>query len=291
MSEHAVLRIGEISKRTGVSPELLRAWERRYDLLQPRRSSGGLRLYSDADVERVQLMRRHIASGLATAEAAALALRGGASESADRPALEAAHAELRAALDQFDEPEAQLVFDRLLGIATVDTLIGQVVIPYLQDLGARWARGEASIAQEHFASGIVRGRLLGMARGWGLGLGPLAVLACLPGEQHDLGLIAFGLVLRERGWRIVYLGTDAPIDTIAEVSARSQPDLVVLSAVSPERLALVRGRLGELAQHQRLAVGGGAAQDDEDSADGILRLSGDPVAEAARVTALESRAG
>jgi MerR family transcriptional regulator, light-induced transcriptional regulator len=291
MSEHAVLRIGEISKRTGVSPELLRAWERRYDLLQPRRSSGGLRLYSDADVERVQLMRRHIASGLATAEAAALALRGGASESADRPALEAAHAELRAALDHFDEPEAQLVFDRLLGIATVDTLIGQVVIPYLQDLGARWARGEASIAQEHFASGIVRGRLLGMARGWGLGLGPLAVLACLPGEQHDLGLIAFGLVLRERGWRIVYLGTDAPIDTIAEVSARSQPDLVVLSAVSPERLALVRGRLGELAQHQRLAVGGGAAQDDEDSADGILRLSGDPVAEAARVTALESRAG
>src|SRR5436190_11197500 len=187
VAEPAVLRIGEVSKRTGVSPDLLRAWERRYGLLQPTRSAGGLRLYSSDDVERVQLMRHHIAGGLATAEAAALALRGGTSESEDRPALELARAELRAALDHFDEPGAQLVFDRLLGIATVDTLIAEVVLPYLQELGARWAEGKVSIAQEHFASGLLRGRLLGMARGWGSGLGPLAVLACLPGEQHDLG--------------------------------------------------------------------------------------------------------
>jgi DNA-binding transcriptional MerR regulator len=291
MPESAVLRIGEVSKRTGVSPDLLRAWERRYGLLQPTRSSGGLRLYSSADVERVQLMRQHIAGGLATAEAAALALRGGTPESADRPALEVARAELRAALDHFDEPEAQLVFDRLLGIATVETLVAEVVLPYLQELGARWARGEASVAQEHFASGLLRGRLLGIARGWGLGLGPLAVLACLPGEQHDLGLIAFGLVLRERGWRIVYLGPDAPVETVAEVSARSQPDLVVLSSVSPDRLAPVRSKLAELAQRQRLALGGAAAQDGATDADGLLRLRGDLVAEAVSLTALESRAG
>ena len=89
----------------------------------------------------------------------------------------------------------------------------------------RWERGEASIAQEHFASSVLRGRLLGLARGWGLGFGPVALLACLPGEQHDLGLIAFGLALRARGWRIVYLGSDTPIETIEETSrpARPQP--------------------------------------------------------------------
>ena len=83
---------------------------------------------------------------------------------------------------------------------------------------------------------MLRGRLLGLARGWGLGLGPVAVLACLPGEQHDLGLIAFGLALRARGWRIVYLGTDTPIETIEEASRQLDPSLVVLTAVTSERV-------------------------------------------------------
>src|SRR5688572_28720824 len=100
--------------------------------------------------------------------------------------------ELTAALDRFDEPRSQAVLDQVLAVMTVDTVLGEVVLPYLQELGARWERGEASIAHEHFASSVLRGRLLGLARGWGQGIGPLALLACVPGEQHDLGLIAFG---------------------------------------------------------------------------------------------------
>src|SRR3954447_26315100 len=236
-----LLRIGELSKRAGVSPELLRAWERRYGLLTPTRSAGGLRLYSSADVARVECMRRHLADGLAAAEAAALATQS----DADPPPAVApltrvgARDELADALDSFDEPRAQAVVDRLLAVATVDTLLGEVVLPYLHELGARWERGEASIAQEHFASGVLRGRLLGLARGWGLGIGPTALLACLPGEQHDLGLIAFGLALRSRGWRIVHLGPDAPLETVEEASRGIQPSLVVLHAVSGERVRLL----------------------------------------------------
>ncbi|HEX6944618.1 MAG TPA: MerR family transcriptional regulator [Casimicrobiaceae bacterium] len=284
-----------MSKRVGVSPEVLRAWERRYGLLQPTRSPGGLRLYSPADVERVRLMRRHIDAGLAPAQAAALALGGGEPASDDRSTLATARAQLRDALDHFDEPQAQAAFDRLVGIATVDTLLSEVVLPYLQELGDRWERGEASIAQEHFASGLLRGRLLGMARGWGRGLGPLAVLGCLPGEQHELGLIAFGLALHDRGWRIVYLGADTPLETIAEVSAASDPSLVALSAVSAELVERALPALRELARHQRLALGGPAARHGEPEADGIQRLGGDLVAEAARLNDLpasrSSRAG
>ena len=208
MDGDEVLRIGELSKRSGVSPELLRAWERRYGLLRPVRSAGGLRLYTPADVERVRVMRQHIADGLAAAEAAALAVRAGVGDGAAEMALrpKAVRTDLADALDRYDEPRAQAILDRLLAVATVDTLLSEVVLPYLRELGERWRRGDASVAQEHFASSVVRGRLLGLARGWGLGLGPTAVLACLPGEQHDLGLIAFGLALRSRGWRIVYLG-------------------------------------------------------------------------------------
>jgi DNA-binding transcriptional MerR regulator len=283
MPDPANLRIGEVSKRVGVSPEVLRAWERRYGLLQPTRSRGGLRLYSPADVERVREMRRHIADGLAPAEAAALAIDRSAPAVDQRSTLATAGAQLRDALDRFDEPEAQAAFDRLLGISTVDTLLAQVVIPYLRELGARWERGEASIAQEHFASGLLRGRLLGMARGWGRGPGPVAVLACLPGERHELGLIAFGLALHERGWRIVYLGADAPVETIAEVCSVSSPSLVALSAVSAELVDQALPALRELARHHRVALGGPAVGDGKAGADGILRLGGDLVAEAARL--------
>src|SRR3954452_2105482 len=98
-----LLRIGELSKRAGVSPELLRAWERRYGLLHPARSAGGLRLYSPADVERVRLIRRHLAEGLAAAEAAALASQpeGEAASAAGPLTPAAARDELAAALDGF----------------------------------------------------------------------------------------------------------------------------------------------------------------------------------------------
>jgi MerR family transcriptional regulator, light-induced transcriptional regulator len=288
MDSDGVLRIGELSKRSGVSPDLLRAWERRYGLVRPVRSTGGLRLYSPADVERVRLMRRHLAEGLAAAEAAARALQAGVGEQAAPAALRpaAARDELADALDRFDEPRAQAILDRLLAIATVDTLLSEVVLPYLHELGERWKRGDASVAQEHFASSVLRGRLLGLARGWGLGLGPAAVLACLPGEQHDLGLIAFGLALRSRGWRIVYLGTDTPIETVEEVSRRLDPSLVVLVAVSSERVQPVLAQLRALAGRHRLALGGGAAENGALEASGVLELTGDPIAEAARVTTL-----
>src|SRR5918994_7395581 len=256
-----LLRIGELSRRVGVSPELLRAWERRYGLLRPGRSAGGLRLYSPADVERVALMQQHLAQGMAAAEAAALALRDAADEGAARTALrpEAIRDELAEALDAFDEPRAQAILDRLLALATVETLLAEVVVPYLQELGERWKRGDASVAQEHFASSVLRGRLLGLARGWGLGLGPVAVLACLPGEQHDLGLLAFGLALRSRGWRIVYLGPDSPLETVEQVARQLDPSLVVLNAVSRERVRPVLPKLRSLSRRHRLALGGGAA--------------------------------
>jgi MerR family transcriptional regulator, light-induced transcriptional regulator len=288
VSTAGLLRIGELSKRSGVRPELLRAWERRYGLLRPTRSAGGLRLYSPADVELVRVMREHLAEGLAAAEAAALALRAETGEHGGPGALSptAMREDLAEALDRFDEPGAQAILDRLLAAATVDTLLSDVVLPYLHELGERWERGDASIAQEHFASGVLRGRLLGLARGWGLGIGPTAVLACLPGEQHDLGLIAFGLALRSRGWRIVYLGPDAPIETIEDASRRIEPSLVVVHAVTGERLRPVVEPLRALARHHRVALGGGAARSDDPKPEAVLSLAADIVAAAAMVTSL-----
>lgn len=289
MSEEAgLLRIGELSRRSGVSPELLRAWERRYELLRPTRSAGGLRLYSAEDLDRVRAMQHHLAEGLAAAEAAAFALRPAAT-SADVPLAPAdVRRELDDALSAFDEARAQAVLDWLLASTTLDTVLSGVVIPYLRDLGARWERGEASVAQEHFSSSVLRGRLLGLARGWGRGLGPRMLLACAPGERHDLGLIAFGLALRARGWRIVYLGAETPLESVADAARASDPAFVVISAVNAARFDESAEGLRKLARHWRICLGGAGAEAAEIGFD-LLRLTGDPVDEAEKITTLADR--
>ena len=286
MPERGLLRIGELSRRSGVSPELLRAWERRYGLLRPTRSPGGLRLYSADDLTRVREMQQHLAGGLAAAEAAALAARSEDEHVVPSPRLPTmARNELAAALDAFDEPRAQSTLDQLLSETTVERVLTDVILPYLEKLGERWERGEASVAQEHFATSVLRGRLLGLARGWGRGLGPVALLACLPGERHELGLIAFGLALRSHGWRIAFFGSDTPLETVDKAADDLQPSLVVLSAITPDLVHAALPQLQTLANRYRVALGGRGAVD-LDSSGLMLVLAGDPVAEAARVTGL-----
>jgi MerR family transcriptional regulator, light-induced transcriptional regulator len=276
------LRIGELSRRSGVSPDLLRAWERRYGLLRPSRSAGGLRLYSQDDLARVQAMQQQLAAGLAAAEAAAAATKQtNPAQTTNEPT--SARGELDAALLAFDETRSHATLDALIARFSLDTVLSEVVLPYLHTLGERWERGEVSVAQEHFASALLRGRLLGLARGWGQGLGPTALLACAPGEQHDLGLIAFGLALRSRGWRILYLGPDTPLDSLAEATETAQPDVVVISAVDPATLAASRRGINALAGSHRVVVGGAAATEVRFHGD-VITLTGNPVEEAERLT-------
>jgi DNA-binding transcriptional MerR regulator len=280
------LRIGEVSRRTGVSVDLLRAWEKRYGVLSPGRSEGGFRLYSDDDVERVRAMRTHLSEGLAAAQAARLAL-----ESEVRPALTGSpdlvsqdRVELEEALASFAEVRANAVLDRLLATLSLDALLAEVLLPYLHDLGDAWERGDVTVGQEHFASNVIRGRLLGLGRGWGAGIGPHALLACPPGELHDLGLIAFGLALRSRGWRITFLGQDTPISTVEEHVRVLQPDRVVLSAAEAGPLNDSLQDLRRLTESVPVSLAGAGATQALAQATGATLLSGDPIAEAERLT-------
>jgi MerR family transcriptional regulator, light-induced transcriptional regulator len=235
-AEPGYLRIGQLAKRTGISPELLRAWEQRYALLQPTRTAGGFRLYSAADEARVQRMQSLVSGGLAAAQAARLILSDAepAPPTASATTLEDAAGNLTASLDRLDEQAANTALDRLFATYTVETVLRDAVIPYLHRLGERWEAGEVSVAQEHFASNLLRGRLLGLAQGWGQGQGPAAALACVPGEQHELGLLAFGVALRRRGWRITYLGTNSPISAVADIAQSLAPAVVVLLSMNPD---------------------------------------------------------
>ena len=258
----AHLRIGELSYRVGVSPDVLRAWEKRYGLLKPIRSEGGYRLYSERDEWRVRLMQQRLWSGLSTAEAARDVAR--MEHNSDMPdgsvETPAELAEkLGAALERFDEDEAHALLDRLLGVHGLERAIRDALMPYLRELGERWARHEITVAQEHFASGLIEGRLLTLARGWNRGPGRRAVLACPSGEQHTLPLVCFGLVLRTRGWRIVYLGADTPPSSVHMAADTISADVVLLSAASSERFVTITKELRGLARRRPLVLCGRGA--------------------------------
>jgi MerR family transcriptional regulator, light-induced transcriptional regulator len=286
------LRIGELSRRVGVSTELLRAWQRRYGLLAPMRTPGGFRLYSEADEMRVRRMLAHLDAGVSAAEAARLVL----AERQARPAVATAPAapvampalgestqRMLVALDAFDDAGAHAALDELLSSFAVETVLRDAVLPYLHELGERWERGEVSVGQEHFASSLLRGRLLGLARGWGNGGSPLALLACVPGDQHDLGLICFGLCLRRHGWRVAYLGPDTPIDSLIETARELGPALVVLTATTAELAEPARQGLAEVAQAAPLALAGAGVTTTLAADVGATYLEHDPVTAAALV--------
>jgi DNA-binding transcriptional MerR regulator len=275
------LRIGEFSRRVGVSPELLRAWERRYELLQPLRTEGGFRLYTDEDAERVERMKRALGEGFSAAEAARRALTQ--DRSMER-ALDGAAERLVAAARAYDEATVHAILDEAFSGFSLETVLRDLVLPVLREIGAEWERGALGVGQEHFASNLVRARLLALARLWGRGGGPLAILGCVPGEWHDMGLIAFGLVLRSHGWRILFLGADTPLATLRRAVETTDPRLVVVASMDSALLEAQSTELRRLGRSAPLVLSGAGATEKLCTRLRIDRLDGDLVAAAGEVS-------
>jgi DNA-binding transcriptional MerR regulator len=278
--------IGELSRRVGVSPDVLRKWERRYGILQPGRTSGNHRLYSRLDEARVRVMVDHVRRGMSPAQAAEMAVSARFRITSDTaPTATLDHVVLGRermldALTRYDESAADQVLEKLLARVESTTVVRDVFLGLMREVGDRWAAGRISVAQEHFATGFVQGRLLGLARGWDHGLGPRALLACPSGEHHTLGLIAFGISLHQIGWRVTYLGQDTPAAMISEAADAVKPRLTVVAAVVPGRLDSVMGELAILSRRWALAVGGGGTSPGLADRLGARYLSGDPVSAA-----------
>ena len=282
--ERGSLRIGALSRRVGVSPPVLRAWESRYGLLSPDRSEGGFRLYSAADEQAVRAMKRHMARGLSTAQAAeaALAERSGSAEDGDvEPISDFAAGELTDALLRYDEAEAQTILDRAFAHQPLEDVITGLVSEALRGIGDGWARGEVTVAQEHFASNIIRARLVALSRGWDTGAGKPVVLSCVPGELHDIGLVCFGLALWRRGWRIVYLGQSTPVADMREAIGGVGAAVLVAYAHTEELMAGSGEDLRGLTSDVRVALSGAGATAPAAERIGAQVLEGGPVDAAA----------
>lgn len=258
-----MLRIGEVSRRLGLTPDIIRAWERRYGVVSPERTPGGTRLYSPADMERLRLMQSEVAAGMAPSEAArrALALVGPdgwvLEEEPGGDEVGRLTADVVQAIADLDEPALQAALDRLIATFSTEFVLREVLLPlYFDAVQGREPEVALSPIEERFAVNVLRGRLLGLARGWGEGSGPLAILTLAPGEQRDLALMCFGIAIRNHGWRVLFLGADTPVEVTEHACRRLDPDFVLVAASDPRLIVDAEDRLRRLSRVAPLAIVG-----------------------------------
>lgn len=239
--ERSVLRIGEVSRRTGVAVPTLRAWERRYGLLAPARTEGGHRLYSEADVERVHAMQRLLDEGWSAAAAAREVLREPSpvrylsSVSGGNEASTDLVDRLEQAIDGFDAAAADGVLDDALARFEVPRALDEVVLPLLRRVGEGWQDDPRVIAREHFASNTLRPRLQRLLRTTSRPGARTLVAAAPEGEEHDLGLLCSAVVAADAGWRVHYLGARMPTAAIERAVDELEPQVVLIGAVFREQ--------------------------------------------------------
>jgi DNA-binding transcriptional MerR regulator len=230
----AGLNIAALAQRTGVAPDTLRKWEQRYQILQPTRTAGGQRRYSERDVARVEWLRERLQEGYRIGEAATL-LGTADVEPARSPA-----GHLRAilqALDNGDADQLGIRLDQAFALLSIDEMLSAVLRPLLERVGERWQEGGMTVAEEHLVSEAVRSRLGHLLADAGGGVLGVAVLACAPGEHHELGLMMAAVALRRDGWKIVYLGADAPIRDVFGLAERLGARVVGISVSTGARIA------------------------------------------------------
>ena len=263
------LNIAALTRRTGVPADTIRKWEQRYGVLRPERTAGGQRRYTESDVARVEWLKARLAEGYRIGEAASLlGTAGVATTSAEE--LREAFVDAAAATDV---SALASIVEQALTIDPLEQAFVDVLAPALVEVGARWEAGTLTVAQEHLASSTVRAalqRLVADARG---AIRGVAVLACAPGERHEIGLLMLAVLLRADGWQVAYLGPDTPVAAATALAESVGATALCFSAASTEVADDLQRELAaaKLPGSMTVLVGGRGAEGHE-ARDGVLAL-------------------
>jgi MerR family transcriptional regulator, light-induced transcriptional regulator len=263
------MNIQALARRTGVSAATLRKWEQRYAVLKPERTPGSHRRYSERDALRVEWLKARLLEGYRIGEAAFLL--GADTATSPRTAPELVR-DLLAATRGRNHGGLARALDHAFALLPTEEVIADVVEPALAEAGELWARGEIQIADEHHLTEVVRGKLHSLLEGVEGGSRGTVVLCCAPGERHECGLLALGLLLCRDGWEIVYLGADTPLADAAAFARGIEARVVCVSATMPaaallatDELTLLEGQYPEI-----VFVRGGRGFDAPEDSRGVV---------------------
>jgi len=252
------LRIRTIARLTGIREATLRAWERRYGFPRPHRSEGNnYRAYTREEVENIRRVAKLIADGLSVSEAIAQVKSTPVQGLAPGDRLSE---RFWSAVLVMDAEELQRVLDEAQSNMDIEVYCNGFLLPLLREMGMR-----LDIAREHMASALIRQRLRSLLDAEEQRAdGPRAVLACPARDHHEGGLLALGIQLKRRGWRVTMLGADTPSEALHSACAQVHPELVALSFVRRREPAEVVELLSEAVRAcapAPVVVGGPGARD------------------------------
>lgn len=283
LSRSPIYNLGAVLRETGLAADTLRAWERRYGIPMPKRTPGGHRLYSERDILLIKWLKARQAEGMTISRAVdkwkdltatgndPLEEQHTASTRHDGQSpiyghLDALRDDWLDACLRYDEAAAEQLLNQAYAQYSVETVTAEVIERGLYDVGEMWARGEATVQQEHFLSALTTRRLEAL-----IAAAPpptqtkALLLAGAEGETHALPLLYLNLLLRRRGHKIVFLGANVPRAQITETAQSVHAAVVVLSAEQLVTAATLRDCASLLARKRiPVAYGGRVFQYEPD---------------------------
>ncbi len=271
-SDEPVYNMKAVTQRTGIPAATLRAWERRYKVLEPGRTEGNYRLYSDRDIAILIWLKAQLDAGLSISRAVALLERlradmavsalpataetpSGAAISATPQTSRAAHAlhtwmgkpnaataqtwdrlktALHGALTRMDEHAAGVILAEAFAVCPLEIVCMRIIAPCMEAIGQDWFDGKISVVTEHFATAYLMGRLLALLNAQPVHQGPLALIGCAPTERHEIGAMMVALLLRRAGYNVRYLGSDIPLAELTRAVREFKPRVLAVSAMMSE---------------------------------------------------------
>src|SRR5512143_3536763 len=247
-SEAPAFNLKAVVRETGLKPDTIRAWERRYGVPKPRRTSGGHRLYSQRDIDLLKWMSSRQHEGLSISRIVDL-WKGLEAEGKD-PLQVTSHNLMRQPVQlgdvgelanlrqdwmqaclNFDEPRAEQALTQAFALFPLNNVVLEVLLRGLAEIGEGWYRGEVAVQQEHFASVLAVRRLQTLiAASPAPTRAERIVLVCPPGEQHTISLLVINLFLRRQGWEVIDLGANVPLDRLESMLMNLHPQLLITAA-------------------------------------------------------------
>ena len=255
-----------VSQMTGLSVHVIRAWEKRYHVVEPERTDTNRRLYSEEDIEKLKLLNDASILGHNIGSIANLSLtelkellskeKDKSSETINVYAgddvvtlIEELLSDCIESIRNYDAKNLELILLNASAKLTQPILIEELIIPLVYKIGEMWHNGEIRVANEHLSSSVIRGFLFNLLESYPVGeSAPVMVSATPRGQEHELGALIAGVVAASSGWKVIYLGANLPAEEVGAVVSHLKAKVIALSFVYPADDPTLKKELKKLKQ-------------------------------------------
>ncbi|AKP79357.1 MULTISPECIES: MerR family transcriptional regulator [Priestia] len=265
MAHEGKYNIKAISNMVGIQPGTLRAWERRYQILNPVRNESGHRLYTEEDLRKLKWLTEKVSGGFTISQAVSLletesSTVGAFEEEGEVDSPQKIRDELLTMLLSFEEGKAQDLINHAFSLYSVEKVVIDILGSLLVTVGDMWEKGQITSAHEHYTTQVLKTRISMIFYSLpSNGLLPKAIAVCGPNETHEVGLLVFTLFLRRKGFEVIYLGSSIEDKDVELIVKEVDPTFLFMSCTMMENAEKTLNLTNQMIKkfpHLKVGLGG-----------------------------------